>query len=205
MGICSEQFASLHFAAVPHELYMNESQCPACGSALLCPSLLQQKDDLARMYRLFQRIPKGLDPVAELFRKHVESEGMQRVKEATETAAAKKEKDAGAGQEIGFRARRLAACVEVFAKYSWSLSGPKALLVCRTQSQRLPRTRSTPVPVPCPTLAEHRVIRICLLLQTTMQCKLASHAAGLAHAVDTESCVRVQIRAKTSGWRTFGP
>ena len=50
------------------------------------------------MYRLFQRIPKGLDPVAELFRKHVESEGMQRVKEATETAAAKKEKDAGAPQ-----------------------------------------------------------------------------------------------------------
>ena len=29
---------------------------------------------------------------------HVESEGMQRVKEATETAAAKKEKDAGAPQ-----------------------------------------------------------------------------------------------------------
>ena len=61
------------------------------------------------MYRLFQRIPKGLDPVAELFRKHVESEGMQRVKEATETAAAKKEKDAGA-----LFSRRLASSISQY-------------------------------------------------------------------------------------------
>lgn len=47
------------------------------------------------MYRLFQRIPKGLEPVAESFRKHVESEGMKLVKEATEAATAKKDKDAG--------------------------------------------------------------------------------------------------------------
>ena len=54
-----------------------------------------QKSDLARMYRLFQRIPKGLEPVAESFKKHVESEGMKLVKEATEAATAKKDKDAG--------------------------------------------------------------------------------------------------------------
>ena len=54
-----------------------------------------QKNDLARMYRLFQRIPKGLEPVAESFKKHVESEGMKLVKEATEAATAKKDKDAG--------------------------------------------------------------------------------------------------------------
>ena len=54
-----------------------------------------QKGDLARMYRLFQRIPKGLEPVAESFKKHVESEGMKLVKEATEAASAKKDKDAG--------------------------------------------------------------------------------------------------------------
>lgn len=47
------------------------------------------------MYRLFQRIPKGLEPVAESFRKHVEGEGMKLVKEATEAATAKKDKDAG--------------------------------------------------------------------------------------------------------------
>ncbi|DBA74791.1 TPA: Cullin-1 [Trebouxia sp. C0005] len=62
-----------------------------------CAALLQddKKSDLARMYRLFQRIPKGLEPVAESFKKHVESEGMKLVKEATEAATAKKDKDAG--------------------------------------------------------------------------------------------------------------
>ena len=47
------------------------------------------------MYRLFTRIPKGLDPVADAFRKHVEGEGMNLVKEATEAAAAKKEAGRG--------------------------------------------------------------------------------------------------------------
>lgn len=43
------------------------------------------------MYRLFSRVPKGLDPVAESFRKHVESEGLALVKEVTEAAAQKKD------------------------------------------------------------------------------------------------------------------
>ena len=54
-----------------------------------------QKEYLARMYRLFNRIKNGLDPVALIFRKHVESEGMKIVNQATEDATAKKEKDAG--------------------------------------------------------------------------------------------------------------
>lgn len=54
-----------------------------------------QKDDLARLYRLFQRVPKGLDPVAETFKRHVEAEGMKLVKEATEAMEARKDKDAG--------------------------------------------------------------------------------------------------------------
>jgi hypothetical protein len=49
----------------------------------------RQKEDLARMYRLFSRIPKGLEPVADAFKKHVEADGMALVKEATEAAAAK--------------------------------------------------------------------------------------------------------------------
>ena len=43
------------------------------------------------MYRLFSRIPKGLEPVAEAFRKHVEAEGLALIKEVTEAASAKKE------------------------------------------------------------------------------------------------------------------
>ena len=48
------------------------------------------------MYRLFLRIVKGLDPVADVFKKHVEGEGMKLVREVTEAADAKKEKDVGA-------------------------------------------------------------------------------------------------------------
>ena len=47
------------------------------------------------MYRLFQRIPKGLDPVAEIFKDHVEAEGNKLVKEVTEAVESKKEKEAG--------------------------------------------------------------------------------------------------------------
>jgi len=69
-----------------------------------------QKSDLARMYRLFQRIPKGLEPVAESFKKHVESEGMKLVKEATEAATAKKDKDAGKpSKDSGIAHLRIAA------------------------------------------------------------------------------------------------
>lgn len=52
------------------------------------------------MYRLFLRIVKGLDPVADVFKRHVEGEGMKLVREVTEAAAAKKEKDAGAGPRV---------------------------------------------------------------------------------------------------------
>ena len=68
----------------------------------------EQKEDLARLYRLFQRVPKGLDPVADTFKKHVEAEGMKLVKEATEAMEARKDKDAGAlGRPDGLRFLRL--------------------------------------------------------------------------------------------------
>lgn len=53
-----------------------------------------QTEDLARMYRLFQRIIKGLDPVAEQFKLHVENEGSRLVREVTDELESKK--DAGA-------------------------------------------------------------------------------------------------------------
>uniref|UniRef100_A0A7S0WZR9 Cullin family profile domain-containing protein n=1 Tax=Chlamydomonas leiostraca TaxID=1034604 RepID=A0A7S0WZR9_9CHLO len=64
-----------------------------------CAALLRddKTDDLARMYRLFQRIPKGLDPVADLFKQHVEGEGNKLVKEVTEEVESKKASDAGKG------------------------------------------------------------------------------------------------------------
>ena len=48
------------------------------------------------MYRLFSRIPKGLEPVATIFKKHVEGEGTKLVLQVTEALNTRKEKDAGA-------------------------------------------------------------------------------------------------------------
>ena len=59
-----------------------------------CPrSLPPQTEDLSRMYRLFHRIPNGLNPVADTFRKHVEDEGNKLVNETAEAIEAKKDKD----------------------------------------------------------------------------------------------------------------
>lgn len=62
-----------------------------------CAALLRddKTEDLARMYRLFQRIPQGLQPIAEIFKEHVEAEGMKLVKEVTEAVETKKERDTG--------------------------------------------------------------------------------------------------------------
>lgn len=55
------------------------------------------------MYRLFSRINGGLTPVAESFKKHVESEGSRLVKEVTEAAARaeREKKEAGRHRMAG--------------------------------------------------------------------------------------------------------
>eukprot|EP00253_Pinus_taeda_P026395 PITA_26395 len=57
-----------------------------------CHSLLQdgKMDDLSRMYRLFCRIPKGLEPIAHFFKQHVTDEGTTLVKQAEDAASNKK-------------------------------------------------------------------------------------------------------------------
>lgn len=55
-----------------------------------------QKADLARMYRLFSRVARGLEPVAAIFKKHVENEGGKLVDQVTEALQSRKNKDAGA-------------------------------------------------------------------------------------------------------------
>ncbi|KAL5983857.1 Cullin-1 [Asimina triloba] len=47
-------------------------------------------DDLSRMYRLFSRIPKGLEPVSNIFKQHVTVEGTALVKQAEDAASNKK-------------------------------------------------------------------------------------------------------------------
>ncbi|MQL80010.1 hypothetical protein Taro_012440 [Colocasia esculenta] len=57
-----------------------------------CHVLLQNDkvDDLSRMYRLFCRITRGLDPVAQIFKQHVTAEGTALVKQAEDAASNKK-------------------------------------------------------------------------------------------------------------------
>lgn len=61
-----------------------------------CAVLLRddKTEDLARMFRLFKRIPAGLPPVADIFKKHVEKEGVTLVKQAEDAAGAKKDPSA---------------------------------------------------------------------------------------------------------------
>ncbi|KAL2608272.1 hypothetical protein R1flu_026845 [Riccia fluitans] len=71
-----------------------------------CHALLRDDkvEDLTRMYRLFLRIPKGLEPVAAIFRQHVTDEGTALVKQAEDAASNKKaeKKDTHGGQEQAF-------------------------------------------------------------------------------------------------------
>ncbi|PNW70797.1 hypothetical protein CHLRE_17g734400v5 [Chlamydomonas reinhardtii] len=88
-----------------------------------CAALLRddKTEDLARMYRLFQRIPKGLDPVADIFKEHVDSEGMKLVKEVTEAVELAKEKQAktGPSRDTGTSAEQqyVRAVIDLHDKY----------------------------------------------------------------------------------------
>ncbi|KAG0472152.1 hypothetical protein HPP92_016698 [Vanilla planifolia] len=57
-----------------------------------CHALLRDDkvDDLSRMYRLFCRIPRGLDPISQIFKQHVTAEGTALVKQAEDAASNKK-------------------------------------------------------------------------------------------------------------------
>ncbi|XP_059625728.1 cullin-1-like isoform X2 [Cornus florida] len=56
-----------------------------------CRALLRDDKvaDLSRMYRLFSEIPKGLEPVASLFKQHVTAEGTALVQHAEDAASSK--------------------------------------------------------------------------------------------------------------------
>ncbi|KAK4388459.1 Cullin-1 [Sesamum angolense] len=57
-----------------------------------CHALLRDDkvEDLSRMYRLFSKIPRGLEPVANIFKQHVTAEGTALVKQAEDAASNKK-------------------------------------------------------------------------------------------------------------------
>ncbi|XWS14058.1 hypothetical protein CRYUN_Cryun36dG0090900 [Craigia yunnanensis] len=77
---------------VQHELLS------VCANRLLdkehsgCHALLRDDkvEDLSRMFRLFSKIPRGLDPVSSIFKQHVTAEGTALVKQAEDAASNKK-------------------------------------------------------------------------------------------------------------------
>ncbi|XP_043812013.1 cullin-1 isoform X2 [Manihot esculenta] len=54
-----------------------------------CRALLQDDkvEDLSRMYRLYHKIPKGLEPVAAIFKQHITAEGTVFVQQAEDAAS----------------------------------------------------------------------------------------------------------------------
>ncbi|XP_009757793.1 cullin-1 [Nicotiana tabacum] len=70
-----------------------------------CRALLRDDkvEDLSRMYRLFHRIPKGLEPVANMFKQHVTAEGMVLVQQAEDSASNKAESSSGSQEQVFVR------------------------------------------------------------------------------------------------------
>ncbi|KAF7120678.1 hypothetical protein RHSIM_Rhsim13G0015200 [Rhododendron simsii] len=70
-----------------------------------CLALLREDkvEDLSRMYRLFSKVPKGLDPVASIFKKHVTAEGTTLVQQAEEAASNKAEHTVGSQEQVFIR------------------------------------------------------------------------------------------------------
>ncbi|XP_047340942.1 cullin-1-like [Impatiens glandulifera] len=70
-----------------------------------CHALLQDDkvEDLSRIYRLFCKITKGLEPVANIFKKHVTSEGTALVQQAEDAATNKAENGTSSQEQVFVR------------------------------------------------------------------------------------------------------
>ncbi|KAL5072255.1 hypothetical protein RYX36_011239 [Vicia faba] len=77
---------------VQHELLVNRANQLLEKEHSGCRVLLRDDkvDDLSRMYRLYHKIPKGLDPVANVFKQHITDEGAALVQLAEESSCNQK-------------------------------------------------------------------------------------------------------------------
>lgn len=67
-----------------------------------CRALLRDDkvDDLSRMYRLYHKISKGLDPVSNIFKQHVTAEGTALVQQAEDAASSQVANGAGVQEQV---------------------------------------------------------------------------------------------------------
>ncbi|GAA0160430.1 ubiquitin-protein ligase [Lithospermum erythrorhizon] len=75
-------------------------------------------EDLSRMYRLYHKISKGLDPVANMFKEHVKAEGMVLVQLADDAASSKAETGGGSQEHVFVR-----KVIELHDKYMGYVTG----------------------------------------------------------------------------------
>lgn len=70
-----------------------------------CRALLRDDkvDDLSRMYRLYHKIPRGLEPVANIFKQHVTAEGNALVQQAEDAATNQAANTAGVQEQVLIR------------------------------------------------------------------------------------------------------
>ncbi|PKI41796.1 hypothetical protein CRG98_037796, partial [Punica granatum] len=92
-----------------------------------CHALLRddKAEDLSRMFRLFSKIPRGLDPVANMFKQHVTAEGTALVKLAEDAASNKK---AEKKDVIGLQEQALKEAFEAFCNKGVAGSSSAELL-----------------------------------------------------------------------------
>ncbi|XP_027188477.1 cullin-1 isoform X2 [Cicer arietinum] len=74
---------------VQHELLVNRANQLLEKEHSGCRALLRDDkvEDLSRMYRLYHKIPKGLEPVANVFKQHITDEGTALVQQSEEGAS----------------------------------------------------------------------------------------------------------------------
>jgi len=89
-----------------------------------CAALLidDKTEDLSRMFRLFSSVPKGLQPIADIFKAHVQKEGMELVSAAEQGAATMKEQGDKANESTSIEQTFTRSAIELYDKYGGYVS-----------------------------------------------------------------------------------
>ncbi|KAG2697364.1 hypothetical protein I3760_07G102200 [Carya illinoinensis] len=98
-----------HELLVVYEMQLLEKEYSGCRALLRDDKV----EDLSRMYRLYHKIPKGLDPVSTIFKQHVTAEGMALVQQA-EDVASSQTANGGVGMQELVLVRKI---IELHDKY----------------------------------------------------------------------------------------
>ncbi|CAN6690524.1 unnamed protein product [Malus baccata var. baccata] len=70
------------------------------GSGCRAMLRLDKVDDLSRIFRLYNKIPKGLDPVSLVFKQHITAEGTALVQQAEDAASSQARGGAGTQEQV---------------------------------------------------------------------------------------------------------